>query len=459
MGTKWGHSVLGKLPDKPGLFIEWAEELKGIPLEPAVYYLYVDSLNEATGEITLLVRKFSSITGSLPHAAEGSHVYLREGIKGQEVSIVETEVEFDIGIHSIILKNIPLEPLQLQKGGILLEPLTDYWVLRDHDEVITTTTGGLERVYLPEGLVDWELYDSQTGYTLKSNIDFLKTPYGGISLSPLSPPGVELRVRGKLKADPTFPIHPENKFPFPSQGEIVPETVWFKTSGGSFGYSDLVQIGTDWYLKEPLLPGFRYRWSAKMDLGDQEVKVSKNSTDTSIIPGMVFGIGDKVEPGDEVAIIITDRRCETYEVYGSTESISFSIRVTANDRDTVADLASMLKEHLLIRSRDRHEASGLTIYEASMNTITEMRDGSGVHTNSTREISVQAAADWRYFSPLINQVSDIDISEVRTTTRVDFPGNMTLVPFGMAFGIKAWRGSTSTFYRDPSTIPTWTPPN
>jgi hypothetical protein len=450
MYTKWGYSVLGKLPGKQGLFVEWVEENRGAPLEPAVYYIYVESVDERTRDAQLVVKKFVWANGALPGTAQGSFIYLREGIAAQLVTCPDPLVKFDAGTNYLLLLTVPITPLVLNHEGSTLVPGTDYWVIRTGEVPLAHTSGGLQRIDIDASYVDYTIYDAKNGYTLKADLDYSRLSEDQISLSAYTPPGSDLRIIYNSKADPSDPVHPENRLDLNGQTPVW-ETVWIKTSAGVFDRSALVQHNGGWYLKDLLRPGFKFKWDMKVDSGDTTVMASKMATNTNIIPGLTIAIGDKVEATDEVALIVSKDYTQTYEVFGSTENISFTIKVTANDRDTVSDLSGMLKEHLLVRSRDRHESSGLTIYEASMNTVTEPRDSSGVHMTSTREISVTAAADWRYFVPLVTQVGDIDISQV--VAHSEYPGRMAPTAFGEAFGLKAWQGSTITKTVDPASIP------
>lgn len=424
MYTQKGYSVLGKLGDKEGLFVEWVRDM--YQPEPAMYYLYVNSVDERTRDVELWLRKFKWASGSLSHAV-GSQVYLRSGLTPADLGIPEGK--YILNKDGFLLT----EYVELSSG---LVPLVDYWSLRDIDAPLAVTQGGRETLTTPVGVSVFKIYDANNGYVLRKDVDYVQQE-GGVTLSPYSPPGSDLRITYLGRSAEI--VHPENKISVTlSEGEtVVPESIWIKTSTTT---PNSLITGTDgsYYIKNLLQPGYRLRWDLKIDAGDSKSIVAKMSTSTDVIPGLMLAFGDKVYVGDEMAILVSPERTETYEVYGSTEDISFSIKVTANDRDTVNDLAFMIKEHLLVKSRDRHESAGLTIYEASMDTITEARDQSGTASTSTKEISISAASNWRYFVPLISQVSDVDISGVVPST--DFPGANWL-PYSEALGSKSWGGS------------------
>jgi hypothetical protein len=444
MYNLWGKSVLAKMADKEGIFVEWVKEIREQETDPGVYYLYLDSVDEQTRDIKVLVKKFKTLEGSLKTPAQGSFIYFREGIDTQSVALSDPNVTFKVYPGSILLQSYPEHPLTINIGpGMDLIPQDDYWVVRDNTMDLLTTAGGRQTVTLPSSWLGFTLYDKDQGFRLRPGIDFRQNGHE-IEFNNYTPPGRVISAVFQYKADPQNPVHPENNITaaIDPKDTLIPDQTVVRTSNAIMHHSDLLMSSQGFWLKKLLLPGFTCNWTLRVEEPDYSVTCSKMATNEGIIPGLRIAIGDKTYVGDEVAVIVTKDITQTYEVYGSTENISFTINVTANDRDTVNDLAGMLKEALLVKSRDRHEMLGLTIYEASMSTTTEPRDSSGVQSTTTKEISISAASNWRFFAPIVNRVASVDIS---VNTSCDFLGRqLQFIPFAEAFGIWVWKGKTFT---------------
>lgn len=438
-----GHSVLGKLPNKDGVLVEWVSEVKGYTFTPAVYYLYVDSVDEKTRDVSLLVKQFLWVKGNLPTPAKGSVVYFNPAtVDVTRLGCSDPALTWNTNVTGsfITLKNLPAASpltwtdLRVTPTPRVLTPLVDYWILTPHSVVLGVTLGGHQTIYHTLPNSPFTLTDD-TGYLLRENVDYW-VGGGVITLNDFTPPGRTISANYEAKTSPADPVHPENRIPI--QGNPVIGSVWINTSGGVYGMEGLASYNGQLYLRTLLLPGWTMQWDIKVEGTDAPVVASKQATNTNIIPGLVVALGDKVEVGDEVAIVVNPQLSECYEVFGSTENVSFTIKVVANDRDTVSDISGMIKEYLLVRDRDRHESSGLTIYQASTNSTTEPRDESGLHMRTTRELSFEAAADWRYFKPLVSTLTQVDISQVTVTASL-YPYNAQVRGWASGLGMTSWQ--------------------
>jgi hypothetical protein len=443
MYNLWGKSVLAKMADKEGIFVEWIKELKGQPTIPGVYYLYLNKVDEQTRGVELIVKKFRSVEGKIPGQAKGSVIYFADNVDQTSLVLSDPTVQYSQGLNCIILQSYTPGPLSISNAQGPLMRMTDYWIVTQQTIDLLTTAGGTQVLELPSNWLSFTLMDKAQGYVMRPNVDY--QAYGNvIEFGTYTPAGRVISATFTATADPSYPIHPENLLLSPlSDGEVlVPGQMKIITSAGNFNNSNLVLESSGYWLNPVLQPGYRCQWYGKIEEPDYTVEASKMSTNENIIPGLLIAIGDKTYEGDEVGVIVTQDVTQTYEVYGSNEKISFTIKVTANDRDTVNDLAGMLKEALLVKSRDRHEMLGLTIYEASMSTTTEARDSSGVQSTTTKEINISAASDWRYFSPLVNRVFDIDIDISESNDYMGY--QLSVQPIAEAFGIRVWKGRTFT---------------
>src|SRR5208282_4650362 len=144
----------------------------------------------------------------------------------------------------------------------------------------------------------------------------------------------------------------------------------------------------------------------------------KELSQTDVAPGLWVAIGDRVEIGDQIAIIVSPTRTECYQVFGSKENLTFTLDVKANDLMTDSELSELIKAEWTYKNRDSMEADGITIFEISREQTGEARDASGTAANYVYSLNVTASCDWKGFVPLVNRVAHIDIVP---TTSLSYP--------------------------------------
>lgn len=447
MCTQHGHSVLAKLENKDGVFIEWVQEQRiktdvsdtlTYP-EPGVYYFNVDSVDEGTRDVGLTIQTYKWASGETGFA-RGSGVFFRSGIDVDTVEPVDPSITFVRANGGLYITSYVTEiPLRLKSAATILTPNVDYWYIREVDEVLTDATlTGLQTITLP--ITDYSkiTITDQDGYELRSGIDFDFSSLIHIRLGEWTPPGSQLTGRFVVKVDPTTTsvVHPENRLPISplAATETLADGQVFirSTFGPTYSEKDLTVAGDgSVWLSHLLRPGERAIWEARIDAGTTTVTAKKLAVNQNLIPGLSIAIGDLVNVGDQCAILVAPNLTETYEVYGSKENISFDIRVKANDRLTASDIATMIRTSLLVRARNDMETNGLSIFEVSKTALTEQKDQTGVLPSTTYTLSVQAAADWEYHVPLITRIGYLDIVVDDPTKNVwdmDFPGKPRILP-------------------------------
>jgi hypothetical protein len=179
------------------------------------------------------------------------------------------------------------------------------------------------------------------------------------------------------------------------------------------------------------------RWNIRIQEPQVFINFKKNARNPGLLPGLDVMVGDLVEVGDQVAIIVFPDVCEVYEVYGSKDGIGFDITVKSNDLRTSSELAGLVKTFLLIEGRQRLESCGLTVMSVSSSYQGEARDASGTAASHSVVLSVTAAADWEVHKPLVNRVTYIDLQGVSES--VDYFGKpMAKV---VAFGLSSYLNS------------------
>jgi hypothetical protein len=376
-------------------------------------------------------------------------------------------------------------------AGQSLAPLADFWYQRPENAVIIqSTVSGSQLANIPSPYISVTFTD-QDGYVLRPQIDYVFQGPQWIMLSQYTPAGSTITANMVVKVNPVnaLGIMPEDFLQVDLQpGEtLAPGQVFIHTTAGTFT-NPTPQADGSLLIPSLLQPGDYLRWEVRVDSGevkakakkwevtnlpqvdpnsikyarvDAEGNVTQNLTadfvakaDPSqlqgvvqatagdpilaagqqqpVLPGLRLAIGDNVVVGDQCAIIVSPSLCETYEVFGSKENLSFTLEVKANDLQTSSDLAEMIKREILITRRIDTEADGLTIFEANRSFVGQARDTSATAPSYINTVTVSAAADWKVYVPLVTRLTSIEITEGLAQT--DFLGKLQMAPRMKAFG-------------------------
>jgi hypothetical protein len=443
MCTQMGRSIVTKLADYESAFIEWANDIDatGQLYDPGVYRIGLDSVNEGTGDLDLIVQKFKWREGSVQDA-EGTKIGFSPTIDVSSVAIIDPNGVSPLVVHrgpTYVYLVTPVSGLVVYDVfNNLLNPFTDYWVERITEEVIiSSTVFGAQDASIPSGYESISIIN-QAGHTLRKNIDYIVPTSTTIRVSDWTPAGQTLSIRGVKRLDPSIPTNipnPENYFNVILGGNetLVPDQVFVSTSEGTG-----IQItpAADGSLSLPtwLLPGDYCRWEVHISTSPIPVKAKKNSINTNIIPGVWVAIGDNTKVGDQAAIIVSPVQTQTYEVYGSKDNVRFTIDVKANDPSTASEICELIKDNILIFRRIGMESDGLAIFEAARSSLSGQKDNSGVNPTFTYSLSVTGAADWRVFVPLITRMTSYEVVAQPYTQYREFRGGITNCPRYQSLG-------------------------
>jgi hypothetical protein len=273
---------------------------------------------------------------------------------------------------------------------------------------------------------------------LRDGIDY-QVSGNDILLSKWTPANQTLTMVGLFKRDPNTVscIHPENLIDFKLETGQVIEENQFKavtSASGVLYFSDLtLNTAKKYYLTTLLVPGDNLNWEGRVNLGQSQISAKKNAMNVNFLPGITVVIGDKTVVNDQSAMVVYPYVSETYEIYGSKENISFDIDIRTNDMRTSSELGGLIKEYLLVSGRERLETCGLTIYEISRSTTSDVKDGSGVTSHHIVTLSIRAAADWEVKKPLVTRLDTIDITDVQLD--YGYPNKkVSINPIGTTYG-------------------------
>lgn len=445
MCNQYGRAILCKVENKEGAFLEWVTETDKTKQTPdaGVYYLNVDSVDIQTNKVGLTIEKFRWIEGSYNNAV-GSVAYLRPGIDG--TTLIATDLASSppgapVAIEAFTDKVILLQPTQLLQlytntsPPEPLVPMADYWYQRPTSMVIIeSTVGGAEVANIPVPWVSFTLTD-QDDYQLRKGIDWNFYGLNFIQLGSWTPNGSTITANVIQKIDPTTVAgtNPENILQvgiLPNE-TLVGGQIFIHTNSGDYNTAVANADGTI-TLPQLLLPGDWLRWEVRVNSGQTTATALKYNLNGNVLPGLYLAMGDSVVVDDQVAIIVNPSTTETYEVYGSKENLDFTLDVRSNDLQTSSDLSELLKQRLLVYSRENMEADGITIFEARRSYRGQPRDNSGTAPSFTYSVSISASADWKVFRPKVTRVASFEITD--TAYLPDFQGKLQLAPRVQALG-------------------------
>lgn len=450
MCTRHGRAILAKVEDKDGQFIEWVSETDatGLLLDPGVYYLNVDSVDEQTREVGLTIHRYKWREGKTTNAF-GSNVYFSSSIdvsslvlsdsSNSSLAISYTTYGDYLALYTPV-QNLVITGTKISSPPVtgVLTPNTDYWAVRSQSKtLVQSTVGGQELVSVPTNSIGSVILTDQTGYQLRENLDF--SYYSGpdwIQLSEWTPTGSTITATGNYKIDMSAPygsMNPENTLPITLlPGETLASgQVFIRTSQGDV-FNISPTTGGNVQLPTLLPTGGYVFYEVRIDTGQLTAKAMKQELNGAVIPGLQLAIGDRVEVGDQVAIIISPTLTETYHVYGSKENLNFTLEVKANDLQTASEFTEMLKQELLVWRRNNMESDGVTIFEATREYQGEQRDPSGTAPRYLYSLRVEASADWKVFVPLVTRLVSYQITN--TIYGTDFGGKLQIVPRSQALG-------------------------
>ena len=441
MTSQMGRSIVAKIEDKEGAFIEWADDIDPTLQTPVagIYMFNVNAVDEKTRNVLFTIQTYRWYEGMVKNAT-GLRIEFASGIDALTVQPYDTTnndvPEFQAGASFIYLLSAVTALGVKDANGNPLTPLTDFWINSVQSEVlIQSTVFGTQTATVPSNYNAVSLVD-QDDFTLRPGIDYIFTSATNVQLSAWTPAGSTITVKGTVPVNPSVPgncVNPENVLSFTlAPGEtLVEDQVWVETNAAANVPVTVSASGTV-TLQTPLTPGGWCRYDVRTLIGQSETTAKKNSSNTNLIPGMRIAIGDRVVVGDQVALLVSPQVCETYHVYGSKDNVSFTVEVKANDPATASEILELLKEELLVMRRARIEADGLTILEGSRSSLVNPRDRSATAPSWVASFQISALADWRVYKPLVTRITNINIETIAYTQA--YPGKLRVGPRMFAVG-------------------------
>ena len=433
MCTAMGRACVAKLEGYNGSFIEWIRETD-LTAAAGIYYLAVTAVNQETREVQAVMETYRWLEGSIAEGY-GSRCYLAGGIPASVVVPVDSTVDYVQRQFCIeILSYVENLALRRTDTNVVLTPGVDYWLEMPETRLLVVADGGKqEGIPVPEDCVSFRLLED--GNELRRDVDWMWDGDSAIKLPAWTTAGASIYIDGTFRKTPSGSnyIHGENflNASLAEGEELVAGQATYSLVRGE--YLDDLAWTSDGRacFKHLLAEGDRATWEIRIRKPQETITFKKMAVNPGFLPGLEVAVGDLVEVGDQLALIVFPSRCEVYEVYGGKEGVTFDLAIKSNDMLTSSELGGLVRTYLAVGGRDRLESCGLTINRILTSYQGSQRDNSGTSASHTITLSVSAQADWEVHKPLVNRVDAIDLDfspALKVMAQVSAAGATRFVP-------------------------------
>jgi hypothetical protein len=163
-----------------------------------------------------------------------------------------------------------------------------------------------------------------------------------------------------------------------------------------------------------------YMWAGDT-LGPFPVRRREGRND--ILPGVVLGFGDRLEAGDQLAVMVHDLRRPAYLEYGGKWETSLTIDIMSRDVQSQRELSSNTQIYLWGVLRSRLQSMGISITNVSDGgEAEEIYDQTGDDYFYTGNLSLTVETDWSIHVPVegwLRQVNTLYQEQFKELAGVD----------------------------------------
>jgi hypothetical protein len=203
-------------------------------------------------------------------------------------------------------------------------------------------------------------------------------------------------------------------------------------SGRSLGLSEFILEDQTITLMETPSKAFRYvlHYTTKREQTGP-FKVRPAMAYRNIIKGVNIIFGRRLRGGDEMAVIVSEKREEVAHEYGGRWDVSVDVDMIARDVHSQADIADSTAVWVWSTLRPRLSAMGLELSDVSLGgEAEEVYDDNGDDYFYTASISFTLQTDWFLHYPLVVPIQSISRQGIQLDaleTPVVGLGNKTLI--------------------------------
>lgn len=150
-----------------------------------------------------------------------------------------------------------------------------------------------------------------------------------------------------------------------------------------------------------------------------------NSSNTTILPGVVLAFGKRSEKGQKVAVVVYQDRVDTAEAFGGKFEVTFDFDVIARDTIQMEEIADLTIMYLWGQKKSRLGLEGIEIIDISMGgEAEELADETGEEFFYQASLSLQLRADWELHVPLPYVISKVTATTPEGDTDPSAPSGL-----------------------------------
>lgn len=168
---------------------------------------------------------------------------------------------------------------------------------------------------------------------------------------------------------------------------------------------------------------------------------NSEASDQTSIPGVVLAFGDRAQLGDQLAVVVSDRRVDTAEVYGGKFETTFELTIFSRD----AEDREKMSDFVVVKMLEQQSSlcyDGIELLDISPGGETE-----DVYNQELDEyfyestVSLTVRVDWESYIPLPASISRVELTSQTSEQQTGYlDGSFTLDQLQMYKSVVAIAG-------------------
>ena len=168
----------------------------------------------------------------------------------------------------------------------------------------------------------------------------------------------------------------------------------------------------------------------------------KDRANTAALPGAILAFGNRVQDGDQMAVVITQGRTPTHKAYGGRWEVSYDISLIARDPIQFEEMADYLMVVLFGPRRDALSFDGIEITNLSFTGEgEEVYDETGDDQYYVGSLSLDIQTDWSIHVPILSKIRAVEFVNqaqavvIAGAAEVDVPNIATAINLMRSLGV------------------------
>lgn len=136
--------------------------------------------------------------------------------------------------------------------------------------------------------------------------------------------------------------------------------------------------------------------------------IADNTANNTALPGIVLAFGRRIQDGDVMAVVVSDRREEQAREYGGRFEMTLDLDIMARDVYAQAEILDRTQLYILAQLRDRLSFEGIEITQVpSGGESEEQYDDNGDDYFYNASLSISLETEWAIRQPLPRAITRV----------------------------------------------------